>query len=204
MPSLDQRKINFSKMKVCVYCASSSKVADVYKTEAFRLGSSLADAGVACLYGGGSVGLMGEVSKAMVARHGVIKGVIPQFMVEQGWDNPEVELLVVKTMHERKAKMLESVDAAIALPGGVGTFEELMEAITWKQLGIFLKPIVILNVDNYFGPFLEMMKKAVDERFMREEHLRLWSVVEHAEDVLPAIEHAPIWKSDEAIGIAAL
>jgi len=179
-------------------------VAESYKTEAYRLGAALSEAGVACLYGGGSVGLMGKLSEAMVARHGSITGIIPKFMVDEGWDNPDVEMVVVNTMHERKYKMLESVDAAVALPGGVGTFEELMEAITWKQLGIFTKPIVILNVDNYFGPFLEMMQKAVDERFMRSEHLRLWCVVERAEEVLPAIANAPVWRSEDAIGIAAL
>ncbi|MDR1729350.1 MAG: TIGR00730 family Rossman fold protein [Prevotellaceae bacterium] len=189
--------------KVCVYCASSTQVAACYKTEAYRLGEIFAANNIHCLYGGGSVGLMGEISKAMIANKGTITGVIPKFMVDQGWNNEHVEQIVVNTMHERKQLMLEDVDAAIALPGGCGTLEELMEAITWKQLGIFVKPIVILNVNRYFDPLLEMLHKAVDEKFMRSEHLRIWSVVERAEEVLPAIKQAPGWKKD-AIGMAAL
>jgi len=189
--------------KVCVYCASSTQVAEGYKTEAYRLGEILAENKIHCLYGGGSVGLMGELSKAMLNNKGTITGVIPQFMVEQGWDNERVEQIVVNTMHERKRLMLEDVDAVIALPGGCGTLEELMEAITWKQLGIFVKPIIILNVNRYFDPLLEMLNKAVDEKFMRSEHLRIWNVVERAEDVLTAIGQAAEWKKD-AIGMAAL
>ncbi len=189
--------------KICVYCASSTQVAECYKTEAYRLGEILAGNSIHCLYGGGSVGLMGELSKAMIENSGTITGVIPKFMVEQGWDNERVEQIVVDTMHERKRLMLEDVDAAIALPGGCGTLEELMEAITWKQLGIFVKPIVILNVNRYFDPLLEMLNKAVDEKFMRSEHLRIWSIAERAEEVLPAIEQAPGWRK-EAIGMAAL
>ena len=189
--------------KVCVYCASSTQVAACYKTEAYRLGEIFAGNSIHCLYGGGSVGLMGELSKAMLKNGGMITGVIPQFMVDQGWGNESVEQIVVSTMHERKRLMLEDVDAAIALPGGCGTLEELLEVITWKQLGIFVKPVVILNVNHYFDPLLEMLNKAVDEKFMRSEHLRIWSVVKHAEEVLPAIGQAPEWRKD-AIGMAAL
>ncbi len=189
--------------KVCVYCASSTQVATCYKTEAYRLGEILSENDIHCLYGGGSVGLMGELSKAMLNSKGTITGVIPQFMIEQGWNNERVEQIVVNTMHERKRLMLEDVDAAIALPGGCGTLEELMEAITWKQLGIFIKPIIILNVNGYFNPLLEMLDKAVDEKFMRSEHLKIWNVVERAEDVLTAIGQAAEWRKD-AIGMAAL
>ncbi len=189
--------------KVCVYCASSTQVAECYKTEAYRLGEIFSRNNIHCLYGGGSVGLMGELSKAMLKTGGTITGVIPQFMVDQSWNNENVEQIVVNTMHERKRLMLEDVDAAIAMPGGCGTLEELLEVITWKQLGIFVKPVVILNVNHYFDPLLEMLSKAVDERFMRSEHLRIWSVAEHAEEVLQIIGQIPEWGKD-AIGMAAL
>ena len=189
--------------KVCVYCASSTKIAEHYKAEAYRLGEIFAENNIHCLYGGGSVGLMGELSKAMLENGGMITGVIPQFMIDRGWGNKNVKQIVVNSMHERKKLMLEDVDAAIAMPGGCGTLEELLEAITWKQLGIFVKPVIILNANHYFDPLLEMLHKGVDEKFMRNEHLRMWSVVERAEDVLTAIEKAHEWKKD-AIGIAAL
>lgn len=189
--------------KVCVYCASSTQIAACYKKEAYKLGEILSQHKIHCFYGGGSVGLMGELSKSMVENGGEITGVIPQFMVDEGWNNAAVKQIVVDTMHERKRLMIENVDAAIAMPGGCGTFEELLEVITWKQLGIFTKPIIILNINHYFDPLLELFQKAVDEKFMRNEHLQIWSVAEHAEDVLQAIEAAPKWGND-AIGFAAL
>ena len=189
--------------KVSVYCASSTQIAECYKAEAYRLGEILAGNNVCCLYGGGSVGLMGELSKAMLKNGGTITGIIPQFMVDRGWVNKNVRQIVVNSMHERKKLLLEEVDAAIALPGGCGTLDELLETITLKQLGIFVKPIIILNTNHYFDPLLEMLKKGVEEKFMRNEHLRMWSVVERAEDILPAIEKAPEW-GKEAVGMAAL
>jgi len=176
--------------KISVYCASSTQIAECYKKEAYRLGEIFAGNDIHCFYGGGSVGLMGELSRAMIENGGKITGVIPKFMVDMGWCNERVEQIVVGTMHKRKELLLEGVDAVIALPGGCGTLDELMEAITWKQLGIFIKPVIIVNVNHYFDPLLEMMNKAVDEKFMRSEHLRIWSVVERADDVLEAIGQA--------------
>ena len=159
--------------RVCVYCASSSKAAAIYKSEAYRLGEILAKEGIACNYGGGSIGLMGELAKSMIKNGGKITGIIPKFMVDKGWGNPNVKQIEVETMHERKQRMVSDVDAAIALPGGCGTFEELMEVITWKQLSLFNKPIIILNINHYFDPLLDMLQKAINEDFMREEHLKM-------------------------------
>ncbi|MCQ2217045.1 MAG: TIGR00730 family Rossman fold protein [Paludibacteraceae bacterium] len=191
-------------MRVSVYCASSSQISESYKREAYELGKILSKEKIACNYGGGSVGLMGELAQAMLDFGGSITGIIPQFMVDQGWDNPKVKMEVVNTMHERKQRMVKDAEAAIAMPGGIGTFEELLEVITWKQLGLFLKPIIILNVDNYYGPMLAMLEKAVDEQFMRKEHLNLVTVVSSASEVLPAIRKSAEWTRDEALGIAAL
>ena len=189
--------------RVCVYCASSSKAANIYKKEAFRLGEILSNEGIACNYGGGSIGLMGELAQSMIKNGGEITGIIPKFMVEKGWGNPNVKQIEVETMHERKQRMIRDVDAAIALPGGCGTLEELMEIITWKQLSIFNQPIIILNIDNYFSPLLEMLQKAVNENFMREEHLKMWNCINSVEEVLHTIKNAHQWDNN-AINIAAI
>ncbi|MCQ2209901.1 MAG: TIGR00730 family Rossman fold protein [Paludibacteraceae bacterium] len=183
--------------RVCVYCASSSKVAEEYKNQAFRLGQLLAEAKIETKFGSGSVGLMGELSKGVLSKNGTIIGVIPQFMVDEGWGNAFVtKQIVTNSMHERKKTMVEDIDAAIALPGGCGTMEELLEIITWKQLGLFDKPIIILNVNHYYDDLLHMMDKIVAENFMRNEHLKMWTVVENAEQILPTIESMPAWSQN--------
>lgn len=190
--------------KVCVYCASSSKVAEEYKKQAYRLGALLADAGIETKFGSGSVGLMGALAEGVLSKKGVIVGVIPQFMVDEGWGNDSVtRQIVTDTMHTRKKTMAEDIDAAIALPGGCGTMEELLEIITWKQLGLFNKPIIILNVNHYYDHLLRMMDHVVEENFMRKEHLSMWSVVTDAQQVIPAIESAPAWRCN-ARDIAAI
>lgn len=189
--------------RVCVYCASSSKAAAIYKSEAYRLGEILAKEGIACNYGGGSIGLMGELARSMIKNGGEITGIIPKFMVDKGWGNPNVKQIEVETMHERKERMVSDVDAAIALPGGCGTLEELMEVITWKQLSLFNKPIIILNINHYFDPLLELLQKAINEDFMREEHLKMWNCIDSVENILYTIQNAHQWEND-AINIAAI
>ena len=174
--------------RVCVYCASSTQVDEAYKREAKRLGEILAKNGIACNYGGGAVGLMGELAHSMLEHGGEITGIIPRFMVERGWDNPNVTEVETSSMHTRKERMTQDVDAAIALPGGCGTIEELMEIITWKQLGLFLKPIVIINVNHFFDPLLSMLDKCVEEKFMSEKLKKTWTVVNNADEVIAAIE----------------
>lgn len=179
---------------ICVYCASSTKVNDDYFRAAEMLGKVFAENNVQLVYGGGSVGLMGRIADTMLAAGGKVTGVIPQFMCEQEWDhNGLTELIVTQTMHERKEKMAFMSDAAVALPGGCGTFEELLEVITWKQLGIFTKPIIIVNVNGYYDPLIEMLHRAIDEQFMRDLHKDIWQVVTTADEVLPAILNAPAW-----------
>ncbi len=180
--------------KICVYCGSSTQVNPDYFETANRLGQIFAENGIEAVYGGGSIGLMGTLADSMIANGGKIIGVIPAFMVEESWEHKNLEeLIVVETMHERKEKMAFMSDAAVALPGGCGTMEELLEAITWKQLGIFTKPIIIVNTNNYFDPLIQMLEKAVNENFMRELHKNIWTVVESADEVLEAIRLAPVW-----------
>jgi len=183
---------------ICVYCASSSQINPIYFEAAEKLGKTLSDNNLQLVYGGGSVGLMGRIADTMLAAGGRVTGVIPQFMCEQEWDhNGLTELIITETMHERKEKMAFMSDAAVALPGGCGTFEELLEVITWKQLGIFTKPIIIVNIDGYYNPLIEMLNRAIVQNFMRDLHRNIWTVVASAEEVLPAILNAPLW--DESV-----
>ena len=180
--------------RVSVFCASSNKVDKIYFDAARKLGLALAEHGIAANYGGGGVGLMGTLADTMMEAGGSIRGIIPEFMVDQGWNHPFVkDMLIVKDMHERKKKLTENIDAFIALPGGVGTLEELLEMITHKQLGQLLAPIIIINTNQFYYPFLEMLRKMVKEKFMREVHQDIWQVIEDPNDVIKAIENSPVW-----------
>lgn len=183
---------------VCVYCASSTKIDQTYFYAAEQLGHLLGKKNIRLINGAGNIGLMRAVSDATLAAGGEVTGVIPRFMVEQGWQhNGLTELIEVENMHERKQTMARLSDAVIALPGGVGTLEELLEIITWKQLGLYPNPIVILNTNNYFAPLLAMLEKAIDQHFMRRQHGEIWKVVCAPEEAVEAIFRMPIW--DESI-----
>ena len=189
---------------VCVYSASSTKIAPAYFAVAEELGHLLASKGINLINGAGSIGLMAATSNAALASGGTVTGVIPQFMVEQGWHHTGLtQLISTETMHERKRLMADMSDGVIALPGGCGTLEELLEIITWKQLGLYLKPIVVLNVDGYFNPLLEMLHKAIDENFMRPEHGNIWVVAETPEEAVQLLYDTPVW-SKEIRKIAAI
>jgi uncharacterized protein (TIGR00730 family) len=143
---------------------------------------------------------MGEVAKACMENGGTVTGVIPKFMWDNNWAHLHLsELVIVDTMHERKVKMLEGVDAVVALPGGVGSLEELLEIICWKKLGLFLKPIIIVNTDGYYNPLLTMFKSCVNENFMSEGHLRMWTVVDDTKDtnIIKAIMNSSPWSAEE-------
>ena len=147
---------------VCVYSASSTKIPEIYFQAADELGRLLGERGLRVVNGAGNIGLMRAVSDATLAAGGTVTGVIPRFMVEQDWYHKGLtELIVTETMHERKQRMADLADAVIALPGGCGTFEELLEIITWKQLGLFTNPIVILNTDGYYDALLALFERAV-------------------------------------------
>ena len=179
---------------VCVYSASSTKIAPVYFAVAEELGRLLASRGINLINGAGSIGLMGATSNAALAAGGSVTGVIPHFMVEQNWHHSGLTQLVeTETMHERKQLMAELSDGVIALPGGCGTMEELLEIITWKQLGLYLKPIIILNIEGFYNPLLEMLQHAIDERFMRPEHGNIWQVAISAQEAIELLYTTPFW-----------
>lgn len=182
---------------VCVYCASSRSAHPHYRTAAFRLGETLAERGYGIVYGGGAVGSMGALADGALTRGGTVVGVIPRFMAELEWGHKGLsELELVEDMRTRKHRMLMRSAAAVALPGGSGTLEELLEAISLKRLGLYLHPIVILNTRGYFDPLIALLARAVDERFMDVRHLDMWRVVEQPEEVPLAIESAPRWSAE--------
>lgn len=182
--------------KVCVYSASSTQIDEAYFTAARTLGTLLAEKGISLINGAGKMGLMAAVTDAVMQHGGEAIGVIPRFMVEQGWHHTGMsQLLVVNDMHERKQTMAKLSDAVIALPGGCGTLEELLEVITWKQLGLYLNPIILLNTKGYFTPLLEMMQRAVDEHFMRIQHAAIWRVAQTPEEAVEMLFTTPRWDS---------
>ncbi|MDE5677636.1 MAG: TIGR00730 family Rossman fold protein [Phocaeicola sp.] len=182
---------------VCVYSASSTKLANVYVEAAEELGRCLAARKINLINGAGCIGLMAAVSDAVLVAGGTVTGVIPRFMVEQGWHHTGLTRLIeTETMHERKRLMADLSDGIIALPGGCGTLEELLEIITWKQLGLYLHPVIILNINGFFDPLLEMLQKAMEENFMRKEHGAIWKVASTPEEAVGLLYAVPVWNKE--------
>src|SRR5205814_10041038 len=174
--------------RICVYCASSEQVAEQYLDAANELGRILARAGVTVVYGGGRLGLMGRLAEGSLAAKGKIIGVIPRFMQQLEWGHGGLtELHLVEDMRERKHRMLLDSDAVIALPGGCGTLEELLDAITLKLLGLSFNPIIIIHVGRFFDPLITMLDRCVCEGFMAPEHSRMRDVVDFPAQALAAI-----------------
>jgi uncharacterized protein (TIGR00730 family) len=182
-------------LRICIYAASSAHCDAQYRDDARALGEILARAGHTLVYGGGAVGSMGALADGALSAGGEVIGIIPRFMVELEWAHTHLSALeLVEDMRERKHQLLTGSDAVIALPGGCGTLEELFEAITLKRLGIYHKPIVLLNTRGYWTPWSDFMQRQViDEGFMNPGHGGMWSVVDAVADVLPAIAGAPEW-----------
>ncbi len=177
-----------------MFSASSTKIDEAYFEAARRLGTLLAERQLRLVNGAGNMGLMAAVTDAVLQGGGEAIGVIPRFMVEQGWHHQGMtELRIVSDMHERKQTMARLSDAVIALPGGCGTLEELLEVITWKQLGLYLNPIILLNTNGYFQPLLEMLHRAVDEHFMRLQHADIWRVASTADEAVEMLFSTPQW-----------
>lgn len=183
--------------KVCVYCASSQQSDPQYLDAARLLGRTLAERDITIVCGGGAVGSMGCLADGALIAGGKVIGVLPTFMNDLEWGHAKLtELRLVDDLHTRKRMMLDATDAAIALPGGSGTLEELLEAITWKRLGLYLKPIVLVNIRGYYDPLLEMLHRAIDQRFMDQRHDQMWRVAKSVEQVIPAIQASPAWSPD--------
>lgn len=177
------------KGNVCVFCASSANIDECYLADARELGNLLAQGGWRCVNGGGAVGLMGAVTDGTLDAGGEVTGVIPKFMVDNGWCYDRLmDVVVTADMHQRKQMMSNMADALIALPGGVGTLEELLETLTWRQLGLVKVPIIILNTLGYYDPLLAMLRHAIDEGFMKPSHGQLWQVAATPADAVALLD----------------
>jgi uncharacterized protein (TIGR00730 family) len=193
-----------TRRAVCVYCASSRTAHADYRLAARRLGEVLAGAGITIVYGGGAAGSMGALADGALEAGGRVIGILPRFMADLEWGHPGLsDLQLVEDLRTRKHLMLTLSQAAIALPGGSGTLEELLEAITLKRLGLYLNPIVLINTRGFFDPLLEVLRRAVAEHFMDTRHLSMWQVVASPDEIPQALASAPGW-SAEARSFAAL
>jgi uncharacterized protein (TIGR00730 family) len=176
---------------VCVYCGSSPGTEPAFVEAAEKLGRIFAENGVRLIYGGGSVGLMGAVAEAVLEHGGEITGIIPEFLTKK--ERPRrlaQELIVTRDMHERKRIMFERADAFVALPGGLGTLEELVEQLTWVQLGRHKKPILIANINGYWDPLLALIDHMRAVKFMPSALSVDFLVAKQAEDILPKLREA--------------
>ena len=175
---------------LCVYCGSGPGKSPVYMGAARNLGVAMVEAGIGLVYGGGSLGLMGEVAKTVLEAGGHVTGIIPEFLgTKERMLTGVNELIVTKSMHERKMTMFEHSTGFVALPGGIGTLEELTEISTWAQLDQHAKPIILCNIENYWEPYLTLLKHMRAERFIREGMEFKMDVVKTAADVVPAFEY---------------
>ncbi|MEH6798563.1 MAG: TIGR00730 family Rossman fold protein [Halopseudomonas sabulinigri] len=176
-------------MRICLFCGSSAGNNPVYREAAIELGTALAKAGIGLVYGGAQVGLMGAVADAAMAAGGEVIGVIPRHLVERELAHDGLtELKEVGSMHERKAVMADLSDGFIALPGGVGTFEELFEVWTWGQLGHHQKPCALLNVGGYYDKLVTFLDHAMNEGFMKQPYREMLIVASDVESVLAKVE----------------
>ncbi|HUX95898.1 MAG TPA: TIGR00730 family Rossman fold protein [Bacteroidales bacterium] len=184
-------------MTVCIFASSSSRINNDYASAASELGALLANAGMDVVFGGGGIGLMGNLADSVIKNNGRITGVIPGFMKEEGWDHKGVtEMIITADMGERKKKMFTLADAVVALPGGVGTLEELTEAITLKQLGLFKGSIVILNTLNFYKSLIEFLDHMIEGQFLRFEHKGMWQVASSPSEVMKYLSLNESWIHD--------
>lgn len=172
--------------KLCVYCGSGPGINPAYVAAAKQLGKAMAKANIGLVYGGGSLGLMGETAKAVLEAGGHVTGIIPEFLIKREMMLEEVQELIVTTnMHERKMAMFEKSDGFVALPGGVGTLEELVEVSTWAQLSQHNKPIILANIENYWGPLLELFNHMRQEQFIRAGMPVHFDIAKTADEIVP-------------------
>jgi uncharacterized protein (TIGR00730 family) len=173
---------------ICVYCGARDGAVSRFADAADALGKAIADAGCRLVYGAGDVGLMGRVARAAQAAGGVTFGVIPQHLVALEVAKNDLSTLVVtETMHERKKVMVMNSDAIAVLPGGLGTLDEFFEVLTWRQLGLHAKPIVVINIDGYWDPLIALLEQVVDSRFAEPDTAAHVRVVQTIEDAVPAL-----------------
>ncbi|PJZ84606.1 TIGR00730 family Rossman fold protein [Leptospira harrisiae] len=175
---------------IAVYCGSSPGFDPNFMTAAYELGELLAFHQIGLVYGGASVGLMGAVANGCLSKNGSVIGVLPKFLKKKEIEHSHLnQLILVDSMHERKRKMSDLSDAFVVLPGGFGTMEEFFEAITWSQLGLHHKPIIILNWHGFYNPLLTLIQNMVSSGFLKKENANLVQVLESSKDLLSALQN---------------
>ena len=172
---------------VCVYCGSGFGKAPAYRQAARDLGQVLAGAGLRLVYGGGGVGLMGETARAVHEAGGQVLGIMPKFLQNREIVLDDIDTRIVDNMHERKMMMFEESDAFVVVPGGIGTLEEAIELMSWRRLDLHKKPIIFLNINNYWEPFFRLIEHTLAEEFTPEAFLGTFTSVDSVEEILPAI-----------------
>ncbi|MBC8338943.1 MAG: TIGR00730 family Rossman fold protein [Rhodospirillales bacterium] len=177
---------------LCVFCGSKNGEDPAHKAAAGRLGQHMAERGITLVYGGGCIGLMGVLSDAVLAGGGHVIGIIPEFLKDMEVGNHAVsELIITNSMHERKTRMFELSDGFVVLPGGLGTLDETLEIVTWKQLRLHSKPIVMLNTGGYWSALQDLVRRTIDGGFAHPAVEELFTMVDGADDVFPALEAQP-------------
>jgi uncharacterized protein (TIGR00730 family) len=184
----------FPIRSICVYCGSQQGRSPEYMEAGRALGRSIAENGLRLVYGGGTRGIMGAVSAGVMSSGGRVTGIIPEFLMDKEASKHSLtaltELVVTRDMHERKHRMFEASDAFVTLPGGIGTLEEIVEIMTWGQLGRHRKPMVFANINGFWDPMLELLKHMADQGFIHTAHLVKPLVIDRVEDIVPAILEA--------------
>jgi uncharacterized protein (TIGR00730 family) len=176
--------------RICVYCGSGPGSDPAFAAAARAFGAILADNGIGLVYGGGSVGLMGELADAVLDRRGEVIGIIPTFLKNREHANPRGKVIVTRDMHERKQRMFDEADAFVALPGGVGTLEEVVEQMTWAQLGRHQKPILLANIQKFWDPLCALLDHMEELQFIRAGLAVDYLVAEQVDDILPMLKKA--------------
>lgn len=177
---------------LCVYCGSSDRGSPAHHEAALRLGRVMAKAGIRLVYGGGRIGMMGRIADAVMESDGEVVGIIPQFLeqVEVGHSGVS-QLIVTENMHDRKQKMAEMSDAFLIMPGGLGTLEETFEILTWKQLGLHEKPVIIADIGGYWRHLTDLIDHMIAESYAKPENRLLFKVIDSVDELLPALEAMP-------------
>lgn len=189
---------------ICVYCGSGTGENPAYFHAATEFGRLLADAGIRLVYGGGSIGLMGAIAKSVLANGGEVTGIIPEFLSTREIMLDDVsELIITEDMHERKRNMFERSEAFVALPGGIGTLEEVVEMMTWAQLGQHKKPVLLANLGGFWNPLIDLLAHMRAEAFIRKPYNVGFLVVDHVEDIIPRLSTAVLDTSQQALDQSA-
>ena len=179
---------------ISIYCASSNQIPEQFFAAARELGRLMGERGMTLVNGAGNMGLMQASADACMEYGGKAIGVIPTFMKEEGWHHEGMsQLIETPDMHSRQRKMAELADAAIVLAGGFGTLAEFSELVTWKQLGLYLKPIVLLNTDGYYSDLINFLQQGEQQNFLRKEHMDTFRVASTPEEALQLVESTPLW-----------